>query len=64
MRYVKQKFRENIPCRSDSPFLDIVAIDHLPSLLPRESSEKYASKLAPYLSLLPKVGLCSMTLKS
>ena len=40
------------PAASDSPRLDVVAIDHLPSLLPRESSEDFASQLLPHLLAL------------
>ncbi|MFK7740668.1 MAG: saccharopine dehydrogenase [Planctomycetota bacterium] len=32
-----------------SPPLDVMAIDHLPSLLPRESSEDFGSQLLPHL---------------
>ena len=34
---------------ADDPPLDVVAIDHLPSLLPRESSEDFAAQLLPHL---------------
>lgn len=34
----------------DSPPLDVVAIDNLPSLLPIESSEDFAAQLLPYLA--------------
>lgn len=34
--------------------LDVVAIDHLPSLLPKDSSDKYATKLLPFLLKLPE----------
>lgn len=33
----------------ESPALDVVAIDHLPSLLPRESSEDFGAQLLPHL---------------
>ena len=33
------------------PF-DVVAIDHLPSLVPRESSEEFAGALLPHLVAL------------
>jgi saccharopine dehydrogenase (NAD+, L-lysine forming) len=36
----------------DNP-LDLIAIDHLPSLLPRESSIDFSSQLLPYLRALP-----------
>lgn len=29
--------------------LDVIAIDHLPSALPRESSQRFANKMTPYL---------------
>lgn len=35
----------------DNP-LDLIAIDHLPSMLPRESSDDYVSQLLPYLLTL------------
>ena len=35
--------------RGDIAPLDVVAIDHLPSLLPRESSEDFAEQLLPHL---------------
>ncbi len=34
------------------PALDLTAIDHLPSLLPRESSEDFSSQLLPHLMTL------------
>jgi saccharopine dehydrogenase (NAD+, L-lysine forming) len=34
---------------AENPPLDVVAIDHLPSLLPRESSEDFAAQLLPHL---------------
>lgn len=34
--------------------LDVIAIDHLPSLLPKDSSDKYAAKLLPFLLKLPE----------
>ena len=33
----------------DNPILDVTAIDNLPSLLPRESSEDFAAQLLPSL---------------
>lgn len=33
----------------DDPVLDVTAIDNLPSMLPRESSEDFAGQLLPYL---------------
>ena len=35
-----------------TPVLDVMAIDNLPSLLPRESSEDFAQQLRPYLEQL------------
>ena len=34
---------------ADTPVLDVMAIDNLPSLLPRESSEDFAAQLLPTL---------------
>jgi saccharopine dehydrogenase (NADP+, L-glutamate forming) len=39
-----------------NPALDVMAIDHLPSLLPRESSEDFAEQLLPHLLDLAKDG--------
>jgi saccharopine dehydrogenase (NAD+, L-lysine-forming) len=36
----------------DAPPLDVMAIDNLPSLLPRESSEDFAAQLLPHLLTL------------
>ena len=36
-----------------SPVLDVIAIDNLPSLLPRESSAAFSADLTPYLRVLP-----------
>ena len=36
-------------CVAEAPPLDVVAIDNLPSLLPRESSEDFAAQLLPHL---------------
>lgn len=36
----------------DDPPLDVMAIDNLPSLLPRESSEDFAAQLLPHLLML------------
>ncbi len=38
----------------DDPPLDVMAIDNLPSMLPRESSEDFASQLLPTLLNLPQ----------
>jgi len=35
--------------KSDGPALSVISIDHLPSLLPRESSEAFSNDLLPYL---------------
>ena len=37
---------------SDAPILDVMAIDNLPSLLPREASEEFAEQLLPSLKTL------------
>ncbi|MDR9393112.1 MAG: saccharopine dehydrogenase [Roseovarius sp.] len=39
----------------DAPPLDVMAIDNLPSLLPRESSEDYAAQLLPALAGLDRL---------
>jgi len=36
----------------DAPVLDVTAIDNLPSMLPRESSEDFAAQLLPHLMTL------------
>lgn len=38
-----------MPSNSVNPSLDLIAIDHLPSLLPRESSEDFSQQLLPTL---------------
>ncbi len=40
---------------ADQRMLDIISIDHLPSLLPVESSEDFAAQLAPYLLTLDQL---------
>ncbi|WP_420380705.1 saccharopine dehydrogenase [Marivita sp.] len=40
----------------DAPPLDVMAIDNLPSLMPRESSEDFAAQLLPHLMTLPEIG--------
>ena len=40
----------------DTPPLDVMAIDNLPSLLPRESSEDFAAQLLPHLLSLTDPG--------
>lgn len=42
-------------CSNSTKPLDIVAIDNLPSLLPRESSIQFADSIMPYLLKLPEV---------
>lgn len=37
----------------EAPPLDVMAIDNLPSLLPREASEDFAAQLLPHLLTLP-----------
>jgi saccharopine dehydrogenase (NAD+, L-lysine-forming) len=39
--------------RAAPPVLDVLAIDNLPSLLPRESSAAFSADLTPYLRALP-----------
>jgi saccharopine dehydrogenase (NAD+, L-lysine-forming) len=39
----------------DAPALDVMAIDNLPSLLPRESSEDFAAQLLPVLMTLDRI---------
>lgn len=43
-----------MPAGPDTPALDLVAIDHLPSLLPRESSEDFSTQMLPHLLGLNK----------
>ena len=38
------------------PVLDVMAIDNLPSLLPREASEDFAAQLLPHLLTLHDMG--------
>lgn len=40
----------------DDPPLDVMAIDNLPSMLPRESSEDFAAQLLPHLKTLDRIG--------
>lgn len=40
---------------ADTPPLDVMAIDNLPSLLPLESSEDFAAQLLPHLLALPQI---------
>ncbi|MEM9350807.1 MAG: saccharopine dehydrogenase, partial [Pseudomonadota bacterium] len=39
----------------DAPPLDVTAIDNLPSMLPKESSEDFAGQLLPSLKKLPNM---------
>ncbi|MCR9157799.1 MAG: saccharopine dehydrogenase [Rhodobacteraceae bacterium] len=39
----------------DAPPLDVMAIDNLPSLMPRESSEDFAAQLLPHLKTLAEI---------
>jgi saccharopine dehydrogenase (NAD+, L-lysine-forming) len=39
----------------DAPPLDVMAIDNLPSLLPRESSQDFAAQLLPHLATLDSI---------
>ncbi|WP_295046886.1 saccharopine dehydrogenase [uncultured Paracoccus sp.] len=40
---------------ADQPALDVMAIDNLPSMLPRESSDDYAGQLLPVLAQLDRI---------
>lgn len=41
---------------AENPPLDVMAIDNLPSMLPRESSDDYAGQLLPVLAGLDQIG--------
>jgi saccharopine dehydrogenase (NAD+, L-lysine-forming) len=41
---------------AEHPPLDVMAIDNLPSMLPRESSSDYAEQLLPVLRSLDRIG--------
>jgi saccharopine dehydrogenase (NAD+, L-lysine forming) len=41
-----------VPVEGDGPRLSVISIDHLPSALPRESSEAFSSALLPSLLAL------------
>ncbi|MCH7230952.1 saccharopine dehydrogenase [Glycomyces sp. L485] len=43
----------DVPVRASADGLAVIAIDNLPSLLPREASDDFSAQLAPHLSLLP-----------
>lgn len=45
---------ERVKLFNSSKPVDVSAIDHLPSVLPRESSERFANKMTPYLLKLDK----------
>lgn len=49
-------FLHYFPFRCAKP-LDVIAIDHLPSVLPRESSQRFANKMTPYLLKLGDVSI-------
>lgn len=40
----------------DTPPLDVMAIDNLPSLMPLESAQDFAAQLLPHLLALPQIG--------
>ena len=40
----------------ENPPLDVMAIDNLPSLMPRESSEDFSGQLLPHLKTLTDIG--------
>jgi saccharopine dehydrogenase (NAD+, L-lysine-forming) len=42
-----------VPTKNALP-LEVIAIDHLPTLLPRESSEQFVKDLLPTLMQLPE----------
>ncbi len=44
--------KPTLSIRAGEAPLDLIAIDHLPSLLPRESSEDYGEQLLPFLATL------------
>ncbi|ASJ75438.1 saccharopine dehydrogenase [Granulosicoccus antarcticus] len=44
-----------IEAAAQSPALDLIAIDHLPSLLPKESSEDFSRQMLPYLLTLKQL---------
>ena len=39
--------------RTGNPALDVISIDHLPTLLPREASEQFSADLLPSLLEFP-----------
>ena len=40
--------------RAGNPPLDVISIDHLPTLLPREASEQFSADLLPSLLEFPQ----------
>lgn len=46
---------DRIPTLKNENPLDIIAIDHLPTLIPKESSEEYCNALLPHLKTLTKI---------
>lgn len=46
--------RRLVEASGDAPAVDIVAIDNLPSLLPREASTTFSADLLPTLLELPR----------
>lgn len=40
--------------RPDAPRLEVISIDHLPTLLPREASEQFSEDLLPSLLEFPR----------
>jgi saccharopine dehydrogenase (NAD+, L-lysine-forming) len=44
------------PVAGAGPALDVIAIDNLPSLLPREASETFSAALAPHIPSLAATG--------
>ena len=54
--YDQETSWENPALRAQNdPILDVIAIDNLPSILPRESSEDFASQLLPSLLALKQI---------
>ncbi|WP_210424354.1 saccharopine dehydrogenase [Gephyromycinifex aptenodytis] len=49
----EQPTRELRPANADQPAVRIIAIDNLPTLVPREAAESYAADLLPVLLQLP-----------
>jgi saccharopine dehydrogenase (NAD+, L-lysine forming) len=46
-------FAERLSLSTKNPPLAVIAIDHLPTLLPRESSEQFSADILPSLLELP-----------